>query len=191
MKFLYTIEGPDKVVFEKGDVWGITVYQAVMKLEKKFKKDVLENGVKLAVSLFRKSECVYSQKYESRRDFRIARLADFRRRFGLFNKGGSPNPRYWFIAVKKTGELVPTKLCYDLSKRTWLSNRKKRLIGPYLTYEAMNTVINDIEQIRSLTSDLILNDRREYGRGRKGRKRWLIKTNDSVGERRPSERTIS
>ncbi len=178
MKFLYTIEGPNKVVFEKGDVWGITASKAVLKLETKFKKDVLENGVKLAVSLFRKSECVYNQKYESRRDFRRARLADFSRRFGLCHKGGSPNPRYWFIAVKKTGELVPTKLCYDLSRRTWLSNRKKRLLGPYLTYEAMNTAINDIEQIRSLTSELILTDRREYGRGRERSKKWLVKRNN-------------
>jgi len=181
MKFqykIYPVDVPNKVVFDSGTVWGLTVDQALIKLEKKFKKDVLENGVKIAVSLSRKSECVFTQRYEMRHDFRKARMADFRRRLGLKLNGNEPILRYWFIAVSKTGELIPTKLCHDLSERTWLSSRKKKLLGPFVNFEAVDMVIKDVEQIRSLTSKLHIFDWRDYARGRSTRKGRLYKKHD-------------
>lgn len=123
----------------------LTPARACLKLERKFKDDVLYSGIQLAVSLFRKGACVYTHRYETRHDFRRAKLAEWKRRIAKRQNGHVPSPRHYFIQRGRQGEPVLTKLSSDLSQTTWLTRRKRKLIGP-LPEEDARRIVDLIER---------------------------------------------
>ncbi len=170
MRFEYEIKSvPSLCVLEKGTINALTVFRAALKLERKFKKDVLQRGIKLAVSIFRKGEGVYNQKYE--RDsscFRRSKLAEFTRRVLKTQNGRGSNPRYHFVALGSDGELVLTKLTSNLLQPpAWLTRRRKRLLGPFESEFDARRFMDVVEEVRNTKNKLNLIIGRDYGRRRK------------------------
>ena len=177
MKYRYSIGlAYHDRVFEEGEINALTPARACLKLEKKFKEDVLDRGVKLAVSLYHKGKRIHKQRYEAKPDFRKNRLAEFRRRVSR-KQHGSREPRYYFVAIGQSGELVLTKLASKLSERpTWLTRRKKRLLGPYTDKAEAQHFMDLMEMLRDRETKLTLNGR-DYGSGRP-REQRLYKRDD-------------
>jgi len=136
--FRYTIHRVGvKRALQKGEIRKKTLAQAVKALQRRIRKTVCKQHIQLYMKVWNAGDTTekFAKQYDDKKDFRTFRKTPKWRaaisRKVKYSRTFSPEPKYWFVAVGKRGQIDLTKLSHDPTKKTLLKKKRKRLFGPF------------------------------------------------------------
>jgi len=152
--FRYTIHrvGVSRALV-KGTIRARSLNVVVKKLQRQIKKDVLKRHIPAAIKVWNVKDPLerFEGRFESRRDFKRSKKTrpKWRRELSRRVKYSStfdPEPKVWFVAVGKRGQISLTKLAYEPAKKTLLRRKRKKMFGPFETEEKAQEFIRGLEE---------------------------------------------
>lgn len=141
--FRYTIHRVGvKKALKRGEIKRRKLEQAVKAIQRKIKKIVIKQHVPLFIRVWNAEDDTerFEKQYDQRRDFKGGRKPPkWRQKLSARvakSRTFSPEPKYWFVAIGKRGQIDITKISHEPTKQSLLRKKRRRLIGPFESEEA-------------------------------------------------------
>ena len=131
-----------KKPLKRGEIRRKKLEQAVKAIQRKIKKIVVKQHVPLFVRIWNAEDETerFEKQYDQKKDFKGTRKPPkWRQKLSARvakSRTFSPEPKYWFVAIGKRGQVDVTKLSHEPTKQSLLRKKRRRVIGPFESEEA-------------------------------------------------------
>ena len=137
-KFFFTIRDVHGRMHKKGWLTDERQDRIIRRIQKVILSTVIRKQLPIIITVSKAGsrKVGFKRRYNSLVDFkRLRRLPKWRKLWKRRASLERPELRIWYVACKKEHPLCITRLPYEPRKETLLYRKRKKLRGPFLSYE--------------------------------------------------------